>query len=342
MNVLIRTFTFGLVIAAVVEASPGEDGSAIPPDARPGPPPGTYTITPAADSIRIPFEVFDGEIRLNGRVNGREARMLIDNGALWDQLLFFGSPRVDALDLEHDGEILVQGAGSEDPIVAGMASGIGLSFDGQEGRTINFEGQPGVIMPYDPEKPNPWALAEGQVSSAFFKCFAVDFDFDAGIMTLVRPEAFDPKGIGTEVPIKPANDGGWTIPCAITLQDGRRLELDTTMDLGWDEPIAINTGQDHHIELPDGLEKTNLGSGAQGAVYGYLGRVRRLEIGGFSLDDVTATYSTLEDGGSKVAEVMVGLGAFQRFHVVFDYPRHRLFLKPNRKFKEPFVTPERD
>jgi len=284
--------------------------------------------------------VFDGEIRLHGRVNGHEARMLIDNGALWDQLLFFGSPKVDALDLQRDGEILVQGAGSGDPIVADMASGISVSFDGKDGRSINFEGQPGVIMPYDPEKPNPWGLTEGQVSSALFKGFAVGFDFDEGIMTLVRSTSFDPKGKGTEVPIKPGRDGGWSIPGALTLHDGRRLELDMTMDLGWDDPVAINTGEAHNIELPPGLKKTPMGFGAQGRVYGYYGSVLRLEIG-FTLHDVTATYSTVEDGGAKVAETMVGLGTFQRFHIIFDYPRHRLFLKPNRKFKEPFVIPER-
>lgn len=110
------------------------------------------------------------------------------------------------------------------------------------------------------------------------------------------------------------------------------------MDLGWDDPVAINTGQAHNIEIPSELKKTSLGSGAQGAIYGYYGSVRRLEVGGFTLQDVTATYSSVEDGGSKVAEVMVGLGVFLKFHVVFDYPGHRLFLKPNREFNEPFVS----
>jgi len=340
MNVPTHTLVCAIVIASTLRASPCEPVAATPPEALPGPPPGTYTITPAADSIRIPFEVAEGEIRLVGRVNGKEARMLVDNGALWDQLLFFGSPKVDALGLERAGEILVQGAGTGDPIVADMAYDLTLSFDGKTDRTIDFKGQSAVIMPYDPDKPNPWAVTEGQVSAALFKNFVVEFDFDEGIMTLVRPEAFDPKGKGTEIAIKPSDAAGWTLPGAITLHDGRRLELDMTMDLGWDDPIAINTDGAHHIELPPGLKKRTLGSGAQGPVYGYYGTVRRLDIGGFSLRDVTATYSTIEDGGAKVDEVMVGLGALQRFHVVYDYPRHRLFLKPGRTFNEPFVTPE--
>jgi len=308
----------------------------------PGPPPGTYTITPPADSIRIPFEVYKGEIRMVGRVNGKEARMLVDNGALWDQLLFFGSEKVDALGIQPDGLIQVQGAGAGKPVIADTASNLDVSFDGKDGRTVTFHGQPAVIMPYEPGKPNPWALTEGQVSSAFFKHFVVAFDFDDGIITLTRPDAFDPKGKGTEVPIKPGQAHGWTIPGTVTLHYGRRLKLDMTMDLGWDEPMAINTDGPHEISLPPGLEKQKIGSGAQGAVHGYLGRVRQLEIAGFTLRDVVSTYSTVEDGGAKVDEVMVGLGTLQRFHVIYDYQRHRMFLKPNRSFDKPFAMPEKN
>jgi len=307
---------------------------------RPGPAPGTYTITPNADSIRIPFDLFRKEIRIIGHMNGQEVRMLIDNGALWDELLFFGSPRVDALGMEREGQAQVGGAGCGEPISADMAFGLSLSFEGQDGRRIEFHDQAAIIMPYDPEAPNPWWGSEGQVSSILFKNFFVEFDFDESIMTLTHPEMFDAAGRGTEIPIQPVPDSGsWTIPGAVTLEDGRRLELDMTMDLGWDEPLAINTGQEHDIRLPQNLKRTRLGAGAQGDIYGYFGTVRALEIGGHRFEDVLATYSTVQEGGSKVDEVMIGLGIFTRFHTAFDYPRHRLFVKPNRSFHDPFAVP---
>ncbi len=82
-----------------------------------------------------------------------------------------------------------------------------------------------------------------------------------------------------------------------------------------------------------------MGYGAQGPIHGYFGSVPGLEIAGFSFRDIKATYSTVEDGGAKVSEVMVGMGIFDRFHVIFDYPRHRLFLRPNASFSEPFDVP---
>ncbi|MCP3919135.1 MAG: hypothetical protein GY711_26645 [bacterium] len=340
MKTFIRTLLSAAAVAALLQALPVADARSDQDTSRPGSAPGTYAITPAADSIRIPFEVFKGEIRLIGRVNGKKARMLIDNGALWDQLLFFGSPKVDALEMKRDGLIQVGGAGSGDPIMADLAAGVSVSFDGEDGRTIDFEGQEAVIMPYEPGQPNPWDCTEGQVSSVLFKNFVVEFDFDAGIMTLCRPDAFDPEGKGTEVPIKPGPTSSWSIPATLTLHDGRRLELDMTMDLGWDDPLALNTGMEHGIELPEGLTKTVLGIGAQGPIHGYIGTVRSLEIGAFCFREPHATYSTVADGGAKVDETMVGLGIFERFHTIYDYQGHRMFLKPNRRFSDPFVVPE--
>ena len=319
-------------VMALLSTAPPAAGSS-DADALPGPPPGRFAIRPAADSIRLPFEMFRGEIRLIGRLDGKEVRLLIDNGALWDELLFFGSPKVDALNLKREGEARMGGAGSGAVVTADVAQGIDLSFEGLDGRMLDLFDQTGIITPYDADRPNPWEGSEGQVSAAFFKRFVVQLDFDAGILTLFLPEAFDATDRGVELPMSPKVDSGsWTVPAAITLHDGRRLELDTSMDLGWDDPVAINSGGPHAIEVPDGLAKTMLGIGAQGEIYGYHGTVVAVEIGGSRFHDVPATYSTVEDGGSKVDEVMIGLGIFSRFHVCFDYPGHRLLLKPNRKF----------
>jgi hypothetical protein len=328
------------VIGLAALALPAPRAQAGDPVAGLGPPPGSYTIEPPARSIRIPFEVFREEIRMSGRINDQEVRMLVDNGALWDELLFFGSPRVDSLGLPRQGEAYIGGAGSGETVTADFAQGIVLSFEGLDGRTVTFRDQAAIITPYEPGAPNPWAGSEGQVSAVLFKNFAVELDFDEGIMTLVPHEFFEGEGRGTEIPITPKPDSGsWTLPGVLTLDDGRRLELDMSMDLGWDDPLAINTGQLHGIEVPPGLEQVILGYGAQGEIRGYHGTVRALEIGGYRFEDVAATYSTVEDGGSKVDEVMVGLGILSRFNVIFDYPGRRLLVVANRGFDAPFESP---
>jgi len=307
-------------------------------------PPGIYTITPDADFVRIPFEMFRDDIRMMSRINGKQARMLIDNGALWDELMFFGSERVDALGLTRAGKVQVGGAGSGSPVDCDLAEGITISFEDLDGRVLTFHDQTGIITPYEPGQPNPWKGAEGQVSAQFLKHFIVEMDFDNGIITLTKPERFRAEGKERVVPITRMPDSSsWSIPGKITLHDGRTLEMAFTMDLGWGDPLGITTGQEHDIQAPDGLEKIALGVGAQGKIFGYRGTVPGLEIAGFRLRDVPATYASKEDGGSRSDEVLVGMGLFRRFRIVFDYPGHRLFLQPNGSFADPFETPsERD
>ena len=100
LRTFIRAAALVIILArAAFAAGPAEDpviGSA----------PGSYRITAPDGVIRIPFKLYRGDILLEGgRMNGRDVRMMLDNGMLWDQLLFFGGPRVDSLALAYDGEI---------------------------------------------------------------------------------------------------------------------------------------------------------------------------------------------------------------------------------------------
>lgn len=289
---------------------------------------GSYEILPESDQIQIPFELVEDELRLEAVMNGQPLRMLIDNGSLWDQLLFFGSERVDSLGMKPAGVAEVGGAGEGDSVPADLAFGVEIGLIGLEGQRITFYGQDAIILPYEPGKPNPWSIAEGQFSAQFFKHFVVEFNFDEGLMTLTRPDAFVPADGWRELPIKQRPDGdSWTLPAVVTFHDGRRLELDVTMDLGWDEAFSVTTGEAHLVTPPAGLQKKLLGYGATGSIHGYLGTLPALEIAGHRLENVVTTYASREDGGADEGEFMIGMGALSRFNLVFDYPSNRIFLQ---------------
>ena len=114
--------------------SPAAESPAAEPDSLLGPPPGTYRITSPDGVVTIPFELFRDDIRMVGEIDGKPVRMFIDNGYLWDQLLFFGSPRVDSLGFEREGEALVSGSGTGDAVPSYHTSGITLGFPGVEFR----------------------------------------------------------------------------------------------------------------------------------------------------------------------------------------------------------------
>jgi hypothetical protein len=311
----------------------GAAESAACPDepAHAGGGPGNYRIHSGNGVVRFPFDLYRGDVRFVGEINGREVRMLIDNGIVWDQILFFGSPIVDSLKLNYDGEIEVGGGGEGERVRSRTASGITICFPG-----VEFIDQTAVVTPYEPGKPNPWVGAEGQVSGTFFRHFVVEFDFDAMMLTLIEPERFRYRGKGAEIPMTPLPNGGWSIPVTLVLENGRRVSLDVMMDLGLDDQFEISTTGEHRIPAPSKFLPGSLGFGIQGETLGRFGRIKSVEIGGYRLANVLAGFIDEKHTGTIMHEVMIGLGLLSRFNFTYDYPHHRMFLEPNRRFRDPF------
>jgi hypothetical protein len=302
-----------------------------PPDSALGPPPGSYTIFSGGHGVAIPFEVYRGDIRMAAEINGRPVRMMLDNGNMWDQLLVFGSARIDSLDLHYDGEEEVGGPGAGSPVEARTASGIAITFPG-----IEFTDQTAIVTPESSGLTRMWEGTEGQVSATFLKHFVTSIDFDNNLITLTEPSAFEYKGGGVEVPLKPLEDGAWGIPGTVVMSDGRRVSLDLMLDLGYSDEIQIVTGGPHGFDLPEKTIEVSLGFGVQGEIRGHLGRVRSIEIGGYAIDDALAGFVPAADSAPAYDEAMIGLGLLSRFNIVFDYPGRRMFLEPGRTYSEPY------
>lgn len=304
---------------------------AAPADSLLGPAPGSYRYLSPDSVIKIPFEVFRGDIRMVGHVNGREVRMLIDNGFLWDQLLFFGGPQVDSLGLEYEGEAQVGGSGEGEAVPSQTASGITISFPG-----VEFRDQTAIITPYNWELAGMWSGTHGQVSATFFKHFVVEVDFDEMVLTLTDPARFTYRGNGVEVAMESLLPGSFGIPAVVEFDDGRRESLVLAMDLGLGDALEFFPGMEHDIAAPGQSIEASLGFGVQGETLGRYGRVRSVEIGGYKIESVVAGFVSPDYTGRVFHEANVGLELMSRFNITFDYPHGRLFLEPNHTFAEPF------
>jgi hypothetical protein len=295
--------------------------------------PGDYEVLSEDGVIEFRFEIFRGDIRFQGEINGRPVHLLLDDGFMWDQLLFWGGPQVDSLGLEYDGEIGV-GGGSDntDEIPSRTASGISLRLPG-----VEFTGQTAVITPSSSDVADMWPGSIGQVSATFFKHFVVEIDFDDMIITLIEPGKFEYRGDGVEIPWRPLGFGPWAIPATLGLADGRSVSLDLMMDLGYNDQLQIAVNGEHGITVPENTLPTSLGMNIQGVeTLGHVGRLSRVNIGGYEIKDVVAGFVSEEHSNQTFHEAMIGLGLLSRFNLVFDYNKQRLFIEPNRTFGEPF------
>lgn len=72
---------------------------------------------------------------------------------------------------------------------------------------------------------------------------------------------------------------------------------------------------------------------------GYVGKIKSVTLGGYTLNDVVTTFPDDSLGMSKGSfgrQGNVGSGLLRRFKVIFDYAHKRMMLEPNRFLNDPF------
>ena len=294
--------------------------------------PGGYRLLDEDGVVNFPFDIYGGDIRFRAQINGHDVHLLLDDGFMWDPLLFWGGPDVDALGLEPDGRALIGDPDDESAIPSTIAVGISLRLPG-----VEFTDQTAIITPATSGTSEMWTGSVGQVSATLFKHFVVDINFDTMMITLIDPRVFEYRGKGVPVPWKPLPVGAWSIPGTLRMVGGRRVTMDLMMDLGFNAQMQVVTGDEHDFVAPEGARPADFGMNIQRQVMrGCAGRLPGVEIGGFEVADVPTEFVSKESGAQIFHEAMIGLGLLSRFNLVFDYSRQRLFVEPNGNFTKPF------
>jgi hypothetical protein len=292
--------------------------------------PGKYKVISENGKITIPFELYRDKIRMSAKVNGRDCYFSIDNGSLWDELLFFGNPKTDSLAWKYTGETVIGDSNVANPIRADIASNISLTF-----KDVVFTEQTAIVTRYDPHLPNLWEGIDGQLSATFFKHFIVRIDFDESVIELIRPSEFDDSGKGQALTMKPGPHNSRTIQTDIKMQDGSQTSIDLLVDLGGLYPLYLPIGKYDSIRLPKNAVKSGLGT-AFFLHEGFLGRVKSIKLGKYVLNDVVTAFTLVDKETDVYGNTMIGFPLLQRFNVTFDYLNGRLILEPSKAFNDPF------
>ena len=288
-----------------------------------------YEILSPDEEIIIPFEIYRNDIRMKATVNNKECYVLLDNGSLWDELLFFGSPKVDSLGLNLTGETYIGDSTATNPIIADIDTSVNIAF-----QNIVFKKQKAIITRYIPGLPNMWEGADLQISAAFFKNFVVEINFDKRYIKLIHPEKFNYTDKGQELKMKEGSYNSRLITADVTQSNGKKISIDLLIDLGGVHPLYLPIGKRDDIILPNNVIESILGSGLQGPVIGYIGRVKELKLGCYKIDNVLTAFSEVDKSADEYGNTMLGIKLLQQFNITFDYFNERIFLLTSKDFNK--------
>jgi hypothetical protein len=284
---------------------------------------------PASKLSRIPIEMNGNHVLLQGRVNGSAPLWFtLDTGAAASVI---NMRRARELGLELSGVGRAQGAGGT--AESGRLRGITFSLQGVEIKNLSV-----MAIALDSIEATAGRSMDVIIGAELFHRYVVEVDYENHFITLYDPQQFVYTGTGESLPLRFFYNHPY-VTARVSFPGLEPIEGDFVIDAGSGFGITFHPSFVKERKLvervPGTIQTKARGVGGEFSVT--VGRIESLELGRFKLDRPTTAFP--QTSGFIAREGAAGnIGGLilRRFKVIFDYPRQRMILEPNKSFNDRF------
>ena len=277
----------------------------------------------------IPFRLVNNKIILSVKIGEtRPLRAILDSGMGWDGLLILNSNLKDSVKLENPKNANIGGAGKEKASTAVFADSMSFSIG-----DIKFKNQRVVILNNDNFK---GSSSDAVVGYSLLGHSAVEVDFDKLTIILHDPEKLNVDSSWEALPISFKNSIPW-IDVKVVIDKENPVDLSCYIDCASSEAVEFLLKPDQKFSVPEETKEVHLGTGLSGDIYGKTGKIAKVILGSYELKNVLAAFAPSEvRSKQKGADAVIANNLLRRFNLIYDYPRQKLYIKPNSHFTDPF------
>ena len=275
-----------------------------------------------------------GHVYLHSKINGHPASLVFDTGSPYtciDSIFLAES----GLKYENIWKAEMDGAGNDPEIVRIIVDE--LTY------TVNEKEYQSHIAPIIQLKSILGDYADGilGIDNMGGKVVAINYlDEQMGF----GDQLGDTAGF-TSIPIRYENNRIY-VPLVVAVREGKTIQGEALMDLGSGGSVSLtnDVAKQYSLnELSPQQYYTCLHGGIGGESSGCDFRANSVTVGPFSLDSVTMDFSNNTGGALSRREYIATIGneIWERFDMMIDLSGERLYLRPNTKFEDPFLSPVR-
>jgi predicted aspartyl protease len=267
---------------------------------------------------RIPFDLVNNHIYVDGAIDGKRARFLVDTGGV--NLLTPAAAK--KFRLVGQGKLAARGVGDETVDLA-----LAHAKEVRVGAAVLAKPVFYVIDLGDLPKVEGIAF-DGLVGYEMFRRFGVTIDYAGRELSLAEPAKFTPPAGAHAVSFELDE----RIPLVNGTLDGQpvRLSIDTgsRVSLTLHSPFVRERGL---VAGYDAAPEAVIGWGVGGPSRGRPARFGTLRLGDVSIDGIAGDLYTGNKGAFATPDIAgnLGGGVLKRFTVAFDYTARRMYLAPN-------------
>ena len=285
-------------------------------------------LATSAAAQTIAIDVVGKRVHMPVSVNGEApATFILDTGAVKSPI---DRTYADAIGLNVKGKARAYGAGGG--VEVGLADRAKLTFAGESATVERIPLTPLSNISLRIGEPVQGVLGYDVISK-----YVTEIDYENERVTF-HPRSFQPPREAVRVPMR--FDGHLPLVDArITLPDGRQLNARLLVDTGAGSSLVLTRAftAKHKIDVDPGIE-ASVGMGVGGATRERIGRLPKLQLGGFTFENpiVNLSRDTLGVLSKSGFDGLVGGELLHRFTVYVDYGRKNFALLPNSAFEKPF------
>ncbi|NJN32911.1 MAG: hypothetical protein HC817_00275 [Saprospiraceae bacterium] len=182
---------------------------------------------------------------------------------------------------------------------------------------------------------------QGIIGAEVFKGHILKVDYSRQLLTIYTPSVFDERETRKfeKIPIEIIKSKPYAHFDAKISSDST-IQLKLLLDTGASLALLLHTYSTPGLTLPLNTIKGNIASGLGGQIDGYLGRVRAFKMGKSNVVGIISHFQELQKTTDSVylsgRNGLVGGDLLSRFNFIIDFIDEKLYLQPNRYFKETF------
>jgi hypothetical protein len=268
-------------------------------------------------SWNVPIEIMRGRVRVPLTINEDAQRrsFLLDSGY---GINMIHPNLVDSLMLKKVGRLDIIGiAGREE---AGLYAGAGLQLG-----EATYTPRRIASLPSDAKRRR---VEDGILGAGFFNRYVVELDTQAKVMRLHDPKTYEYSGKGEIFKLEFPKDTP-VLEAEIVDPKGKAIRARLEIDTGCDGPMCLGS---HFVNEHDMLgsadgTKGGVRNGVGGGTKVRYGNVNQIKLGRFTLDNPKTSFFLEGSPTDETQAGHLGMPAFQKFKVIFDYSRKRMILE---------------
>jgi hypothetical protein len=298
--------------------------------------PGVF-MAKGAKKVEIPFERQDNFIIVKVLLqNVLPLRFIVDTGA--EHTILTNKELSGMLQIPYERSITLMGTDMRTQIIAHIARKVTLQLP-----NLTFE-KDILVLDEDYLHFDRFSGLDvhGVLGAEAFKGYIVKFDFIKQIMTVYNPSAFKPADHRKfdEIPIEIVRSKPY-LTAKAQIQSDSTVNLKLLVDTGASLSMLLHTYSTPGLVLPPQTIRGNIGMGFGGEIEGVVGRIRQINMGSHRLVLPVCNFQELHQMSDSNfingRNGLIGSEILSRFNMIIDFGREKMYLQPNRFFKQAFT-----